>query len=265
MSLLTRESSPNKLLSSEQQWRWDLIIGAIALGVIVLDQATKQLIVNHFHVVFNHISPCPVDYPMNYGDYIPVIGNILTFQYTCNTGTAFSFAEGSPIVYFFLLVAFGVIGWFYWVTRAQNNIWLKITFGATIGGALGNIVDRIRYGSVVDFIHFQLPALNFNFAVFNVSDSFISVGMISLALIFWLNSPQNADSNPKLKPTFFSPETANTPSSTVDSSSPKKDITTSHLAEKDLPTPPIKKQAAIERPSSSTIVRTSNRSRPKKR
>ena len=61
---------------------------------------------------------------------------------------------------------------------------LQIVFGMIIGGALGNLLDRaLRNGAVVDFISFRIPDINFYFAIFNVADACISVGVIALFLL----------------------------------------------------------------------------------
>lgn len=64
-----------------------------------------------------------------------------------------------------------------WLVRCSDK-WLSLALGALIGGALGNIIDRIAYGAVADFIH--LHAFNWSFYVFNVADAMISLGVIIL-------------------------------------------------------------------------------------
>ncbi len=160
-------------LSAEWQRRWDVLVLAIAIAVIAIDQLSKSMIVNYFHTCDS-------------GSYIPVIGNILTFTYVCNTGTAFSIAAGSSVVYLLIAVAVVVIAWLYLSNRPINNPTLKITFGLIFGGATGNIIDRYNRGSVVDFIHFTVP--HFDFYVFNFADSCIVVGMVILAYMLLVSS-----------------------------------------------------------------------------
>lgn len=165
--------APAAAITEQERLRWDGIVLAIATIVIILDQFTKHLVIQHFGSCLT-------------GDYVQIIGKIITFQYVCNTGTAFSIGEGSVAIYLFIAVAVGVIGWLYWTMRSNTNLYLRIAFGMVIGGAIGNLIDRFRLKSVVDFVHFQLP--NFNFPVFNVADSGIVVGMFVLAIIFWQSS-----------------------------------------------------------------------------
>lgn len=184
MSLVSRSTikppKPQETLTPQGQTRWDLIVGAIALGVILIDQFTKHLVVAHFSGQHKY-------------DVVPIFGKILSLEYTGNRGAAFSSFTSSPgLLAFLIAVAVGVIGWLYWSTRPRNNPWLKATFGMIIGGAVGNLIDRVRLGYVVDFIHFQIPAIGFDFAIFNVADSAISVGVVLLAIIFW-TLPREAD------------------------------------------------------------------------
>jgi signal peptidase II len=186
-AMLTRRPvkppTSEETLSPEEQLRWDFIVAGIAVLVIVIDQISKALVVAHFHTCTDTPLPSQV---------VSVIGNFLSFQYLCNNGTAFSILQNTNVVYFLIAVAVGVIAWLYWTSRPRRNPWLRLTFGMIIGGAAGNLIDRaVRHGQVVDFIHFQIPQLNFNFAVFNLADSAVVVGMISLAAIYWLLPREN--------------------------------------------------------------------------
>ncbi len=177
MSYRTRSSimppAQEQTLAPEERIRWDMVVAAIALVVILLDQFTKHLIVSYFSGARTN-------------DTVPIFGNVLTLQYIGNRGAAFSSFENSPGTLAILMIAaVGVISWLYVSTRQRRNPWLKVTFGLIIGGAAGNLVDRVRLGYVVDFVHFQLPSIGFNFAVFNLADSCIVVGVLALALIFW--------------------------------------------------------------------------------
>jgi signal peptidase II len=59
----------------------------------------------------------------------------------------------------------------------------RIALGLQLGGALGNLLDRLRQGYVTDFIHFQIPEIGFDWPVFNIADSAIVVGVIALIVI----------------------------------------------------------------------------------
>jgi signal peptidase II len=156
--------------------RHDALMVALALTVIAVDQLTKHWIVQYFRVPGVR-SP------------IQLVGPFLTLDYIQNRGVAFSLLEGQSVLFFFIAVAIVVIGWLYWRVRDTGTLALKLTFGLVLGGAAGNLIDRVRNANqVVDFIHFQIPNI-FNFAVFNVADSAISLGVIALAYLLWRGTP----------------------------------------------------------------------------
>ncbi|HEV2237803.1 MAG TPA: signal peptidase II [Ktedonobacterales bacterium] len=160
--------------------RHDALMVALALTVIAVDQLTKHWIVQYFRIP---------------GERAPIqlVGPILTLDYIQNRGVAFSLLEGQSVLFFFIAIAIVVIGSLYWRVRDTGTLALKLTFGLVLGGAAGNLIDRIRNASqVVDFIHFQIPNV-FNFAVFNVADSAISLGVIALAYLLWRGSPAERD------------------------------------------------------------------------
>ena len=113
-----------------------------------------------------------------------VIPGFVEFAYVENTGAAFSILEGKT--WFFILVSTAVIGFlgYYLIRyRAEESLLVRITVACIIGGAIGNLFDRILHGYVVDFIN----PLFVRFAVFNVADIFVTCGtilFITLLLFF---------------------------------------------------------------------------------
>jgi signal peptidase II len=154
----------------------DLAMAGIALVVIVLDQLTKQWVLEYFTAPSHPSS-------------IPILGPYLELIYVQNPGVAFSMFEGQSIKYLLIAVAIIAIIYLYWRSRETGSLLLKVSFGLVLGGALGNLIDRFTRQSVVDFIHFQIPQIGFNFAVFNLADSAISVGVLLLAYLLW-RAPQ---------------------------------------------------------------------------
>ncbi len=146
---------------------------SIALGLIMLDQATKWLVISHF----------------SYGDSVTLTGyfNLVRVH---NTGAAFSFlaqADGWQR-WFFIglgLAAAGVIAWMLRQHGQQRLFAWALTL--ILGGALGNVIDRIWLGYVVDFLQFHWSFLTplFHggyFPAFNVADCAISAGAAGLIL-----------------------------------------------------------------------------------
>jgi signal peptidase II len=132
-----------------------------AVGAFLLDQISKLLIVN---------SLSPFDPPVS------VIGSILRFKLTYNPYGVFSIAYGPPILYFALSIL-GVIV-LTLVTLGAKNRLNVIVFGIIVGGALGNIFDRVRLDYVVDFIDMGIG--NLRWFTYNLADAFITVGALFL-------------------------------------------------------------------------------------
>ena len=115
---------------------------------------------------------------------IDVLPPLLQFRYGENRGINFGLFGDAPdmvrwaLVGFSLLVVFGVL---WWVRRFQDSILMTVSAGLLIGGALGNVVDRITYGFVVDFLNMSCCGID-NPYVFNVADVFIFAGAIGLIL-----------------------------------------------------------------------------------
>ena len=132
--------------------------------IVLLDQFTKALILGY--VPFNQT--------------IPVMRGFFNITHIHNAGGAFGLmANLSPtlrsIVFLFISsLAVGLIFYFYKKTPA-NYPWLSAAFALIFGGAIGNLIDRLRFGFVIDFLDFYIG--NLHWPAFNVADSAISVGI----------------------------------------------------------------------------------------
>jgi len=149
-------------VSEEFRQRWQRP-ALVALVVIILDQLTKAWILRT-------LGP-------NEGTSRPLIGEWLSFTFVKNNGVAFGLFRGIP--YFFtitsILISIGAIV-FYRYYLPNNRLWVQCTLGMIVGGAIGNIIDRLRFSYVVDFVHVSwFPG------IFNVADSAITMGVIMLA------------------------------------------------------------------------------------
>jgi signal peptidase II len=150
-----------------------------ALAVILADQATKWI----------------VEARMSLYDSIPLIGHWFGFTHTRNYGAAFSMFQNGGM--FFVVIAIVVSGLIlYYAPRLPENDWLsRVALGLQMGGALGNVIDRLRrdeggdfidrlgQGYVTDFLHFKIPEINFDFPVFNIADSCIFIGVVILIVM----------------------------------------------------------------------------------
>jgi signal peptidase II len=139
--------------------------------VVSLDQWTKSLVVAN-------LSP-PGSKPE-----IPLIKPYLVIEYIQNRGAAFGFFANNIFLVFLIAAAIGVISYLYVRMLNSGPLAYKLVFGLIIGGAVGNLIDRARHGGyVVDFISFRIPQINYYFAIFNVADACISVGVFLLLML----------------------------------------------------------------------------------
>ena len=147
---------------SSSIWPW---LG-VALAVIVVDQLTKAVIVGRF--------------VLNEGREITPFFNIVRVH---NTGAAFSFLAGAAgwQRWFFIVLGIAAAGFIVWLlARHGGQRLFGWALALILGGAVGNVVDRVLHGHVVDFI--QVHWRGWYFPAFNVADSAISVGAFLLIL-----------------------------------------------------------------------------------
>jgi signal peptidase II len=145
-----------------------------SLVLITLDQFSKYWIVNNINL--NTIR-----------SFIP---GILSLTYLRNYGAAFSILQNQQ--WFFSLITFIIMGaaLYYFVKNINGNFWLLLGLILVISGGLGNFIDRVRLGYVVDMIHLDFM----NFAIFNLADSYLSVGVVVLFITLWIEE-KNASNN----------------------------------------------------------------------
>ena len=141
-----------------------LIALSTAFFVVLLDQLTKFLIRNNLKL----------------GDSIPIIKNIFHFTYVTNTGSAFGLFKGFNL--FFVLFSIAVIiAIFYYLRRKidEEEKFLQLAIGLLLGGTIGNMLDRLSLGFVVDFLDFRV------WPVFNAADSAVTASVVILIILLW--------------------------------------------------------------------------------
>ena len=157
-------------ISQSFRWRSNLkksYIYIIVICVIFLDQITKIYINSNILI----------------HDSFSVIGGLFNITHIRNTGAAFGFlAKVSPMFRFIFLIAVTVaaillIIYYFWKTGGERML-LNISLSLILGGAVGNLIDRVRLGEVIDFLDFYIGA--YHWPAFNVADSAISAGAIIL-------------------------------------------------------------------------------------
>lgn len=151
-----------------------VVFALVVLGVLVLDVSTKLLVQQHFHLY----------------QQMDVIGEYVRLTFIYNPGAAFGIHLGAYSRQIFLvlsLVALAALVGMYWFTPATDRTRL-ISISLICGGAIGNLIDRIRSASgVVDFIDVGVGAVRW--PVFNIADMAVTTGAIVLALSLWNEEP----------------------------------------------------------------------------
>lgn len=141
-----------------------LLFAGLAVAVFVVDQVVKAWIVANFEV------SVPVD----------LLGDWLRITITHNSGGLFGMFNGQAAVFaLFSLVVIGLIVWY--EQRAGRSLLMTVALGLLLGGALGNLADRIRYGYVVDFVDMGIGG--WRFYTYNVADASITTSILLLILI----------------------------------------------------------------------------------
>jgi signal peptidase II len=154
-----------------------LLALGVAVAVISFDQATKAAITARS------------DWYCGNPTFYPVLGPNAGFSFVCNRGAAFSSFQNSPLVVVPVLIALAAVGWLWVRSLDLPGRLQQVAFGLVIGGAIGNLIDRSRYGYVIDFVDLRLNE-TYRWYVFNVADASICIGVACLALAFWRGAPR---------------------------------------------------------------------------
>jgi signal peptidase II len=144
-----------------------LLLVGVAITVYGVDQVSKQFVVT----------------TLAEGEVVPVLGNVLQWQFVRNPGAAFSIASG--MTWIFTILAAGVITFIIWFARRIRSIAWALVFGLLLGGVLGNLTDRLLrepgfgIGHVIDFIStpWLIPA------IYNVADIAIVSSMVLFMIL----------------------------------------------------------------------------------
>ena len=134
---------------------------SIIVAIIALDQWSKWAIKTSFNLYQSK----------------PVIQDLLHFTYVTNDGMAFglSFPGGKHVLLIMTILLTGFIVGFLWKEKNGHPL-IKYGLALILGGAIGNLIDRLLYGKVVDFLDLMIG--NFHWYIFNIADSSVTIGMI---------------------------------------------------------------------------------------
>ena len=136
----------------------------IALISLIIDQIVKILVSNYLIL----------------GQTTKIINNFFYLTYVQNTGAAFSILIGYR--YILIIITLIFLYYLYKYTKKQTNPnkLAILSHGLLLGGIIGNLIDRIIYGYVIDYLDFMI--FNYNFPIFNLADTFIVIGCIILVI-----------------------------------------------------------------------------------
>ena len=151
--------------TTTRRFGWHVLpFAAITLVIYVADQSTKLLVANNLRLY----------------ESIPESG-LLRLTYVTNSGSAFGLLRGQT-EFLILVSIIGVLGViFYYRANGRESALLRYSLALLLGGALGNLTDRVLRGAVVDFISVQVWS-DYYFPTFNVADSALTLGLFALAI-----------------------------------------------------------------------------------
>jgi signal peptidase II len=159
------------------------LLGAIAIPIILLDQATKLFVQAHMALY----------------ESIAIVPNYLDITYTLNPGAAFSMlAEAPPWVrkaFLLTMACAAIVVLVIMIVRSDRVSVTSVAFALILGGATGNLIDRAIRGRVIDFM--RAHYYDYNYPIFNVADSAISIGvaLIILAAFFGSDDQPKSEKN----------------------------------------------------------------------
>ena len=164
-----------------------LLLALLSITIIVADQVTKYWIVQS----------------MRLHESIPIIPNLFSLTYIRNPGAAFGLLAGSSnafrMIFFGLtsLFALALLGTILY--RLPEKDWVgQVSIVGILGGAIGNLIDRLRFGEVIDFLDVYVES--YHWPAFNVADSAITVGVLCLIVHFAFERQETGVPAPHLPP-----------------------------------------------------------------
>ncbi|MBU0905543.1 MAG: signal peptidase II [Firmicutes bacterium] len=142
----------------------------VAVIIVALDQWTKWLVVNN----------------MELGERIPLLDPTFALLSHRNRGAAWGMLEGQ--IWLFSIVTVIVIAGilYYFHKEAKGKPLFQLSLMILLGGAIGNFIDRLYLGEVVDFIDVLIPIINYDFPIFNIADAALTIGVVMVMIVLFL-------------------------------------------------------------------------------
>lgn len=133
-------------------------------------------------IPLDQISKFYVDKYMGLNESVEVIGGLLNITYIRNKGAAFGLLSdiSVPSYFFISLSIIALVVILYLLKKTGDEVGFALGLSLIFGGALGNLIDRVRMGAVIDFMDFQIGS--YHWPAFNIADACISIGVVILML-----------------------------------------------------------------------------------
>ena len=134
-------------------------------------------------LIIDVVSKLVVSNLMDVNDSIIIIKNFFNITYVRNTGAAFSiFAGERGLLLIVSILIISLIVYYVYKNKPKNKLEM-LGYSMILGGAIGNFIDRIVYGYVIDFFDFYI--FGYDYPIFNMADSFIFIGVVLLIKCMW--------------------------------------------------------------------------------
>lgn len=146
----------------------------VAIAILIIDQVTKRIIAT----------------TMNIGDSYEVIPNFLNITSHRNNGAAWGILSGKMGFFYIITIVILIVLVLFYIKEAKYNLFMQVAISLLFAGALGNFIDRLVNGEVVDFV--DTIIFGYDFPIFNVADSSLTIGVlfIIIALLKDANSKE---------------------------------------------------------------------------
>lgn len=148
-----------------------------------------MIILTIIFLIIDIVSKLLVSNLLDVHDSIIIIKDFFFITYVRNTGAAWSmFAGKTWLLIIVSLIIIGLICYYIYKNRPKSKIEM-VGYSLVLGGAIGNFIDRVIYGYVIDFFDFYI--FGYNYPIFNMADIFIVIGVIILVLCVWREKDGN--------------------------------------------------------------------------
>lgn len=156
-------------------WRTAIPLITVAIPVLILDWGSKWLVQTHITQMT---------------EVIQIIPGFFNLRHDRNTGAAFGVLAGHRILLILITIAALAFIFFYYL-RFRESRWMQVSLGFLLGGAIGNFIDRIRLGEVVDFLQFGIVNQGLFWPTFNIADISVCIGAGMLIVYLFRNRNDN--------------------------------------------------------------------------